>query len=263
LQQAELNLGWTKITSPISGRIGRSLVTRGNLVVADQTLLTTVVSQDPMYAYFDVDEPTVLRVQQLIREGKFHSAREEGVRVPVFLALPTETGFPHEGYVDFINNQVQTSTGTLQVRGVFPNPQPPVGGRVLSPGLFVRVRVRIGAPYPALLVNLRAIGTDQNIKYVYVVDDQDKVVRKDVALGPQEGALQVVREGLNPNDRVVFSGLLRVRPNTVVAPRLADMPVGGEPGSAPSQAGGGTVKPTPNQAAPSMQQNPAPTQTRQ
>ncbi len=117
------------------------LVTRGNLIVADQTLLTTLVSMDPMYAYFDPDEATVLRVQELIRQGKYKSAREKSVKVPVFLGLMTEQGYPHEGHVDFINNQVTPGTGTLQIRGVFKNPKPPVGPRLLSPGLFVRIRV--------------------------------------------------------------------------------------------------------------------------
>lgn len=130
--QARLNLDWTKVRAPISGLLSGTLVTPGNLVLADQTLLTTLVSQDPIYAYFDVDEPTVLRVQQLIREGKYKSAREQGARVPVFLGLSTEHDYPHEGYVDFINNQVNPATGTLQIRGVFANPKPPIGPRAFS-----------------------------------------------------------------------------------------------------------------------------------
>ena len=224
VEQARLNLGFTKVLSPISGRIGRTLVTRGNLVVADQTLLTTVVSMDPMYAYFDVDEPTVLHIQQLIREGRFKSAREKGVKVPVFLNLATDEGFPHEGYLDFINNQVDPNTGTLLIRGVFPNPKPPVGDRLLSPGLFVRVRVTIGPPYQGLLINQRAIGTDQNLKYVYIVNDQNKVERRDVELGTQQGALQVIRKGLQQKDRVIISGIQHVQPGVTVNPRLVEMP---------------------------------------
>lgn len=226
VEQARLNLSFTMVQAPVSGRLGRTLVTRGNLVVADQTLLTTIVSLDPIYAYFDVDEPTVLRVQELIREGKFKSARA-GARVPVFLGLATEQGYPHEGYVDFINNQVSASTGTLQVRAVFPNPKPKVGDRVLSPGLFVRVQVSIGPPYQALLINQRAVGTDQNLKFVYVVNEQDQVERRDVQLGPEEGALQVVRQGLSANDRVIVSGIQRARPGMTVQPQLVDMPTSG------------------------------------
>jgi multidrug efflux system membrane fusion protein len=250
---AQLNLDWTKVTSPINGLIGRTIMTLGNLVVADQTLLTTVVSQDPMYAYFDVDEPTVLRVQQLIREGKYKS-REEGVKVPVYLGLTTEEGFPHEGYVDFVNNQVVAGTGTLPVRGVFANPKPPTGPRLLSPGLFVRVRVAVSAPYQALLVTLGAVQTDQNLKYVYVVNDQNKVERRDVRLGPvQDNDLQVITAGLKPEDHVVVNGTQHVQPGVRVTPKLVPMPV-------PSQSGtptGGAPAPPAGQAqpAPAMQQN--------
>src|SRR5262249_29711536 len=153
----KLNLEWTKVLAPISGLISRTLVTRGNLVVADQTPLTTIVSQDPMYAYFDVDELTVLRVQQMIREGRLKSVRE-GARGPVFLGLAHEAGSPHEGYVDFVNNQVTATTGTLQVRGVFANPKPPMGPRLLAAGMFVRIRLPLGSPHPALLVTAAAIG---------------------------------------------------------------------------------------------------------
>jgi RND family efflux transporter MFP subunit len=224
VEQARLNLGFTEIRSPIAGRIGRTLITLGNLVVADQTLLTTIVSMDPMYGYFDVDEPTVLHIQQLVREGRFKSAREAGIKVPVYLGLATEDDYPHEGYIDFINNQVDPNTGTLQIRALFPNPKPAVGDRVLTPGLFARFRVVIGAPYQALLVNQRAIGTDQNIKYVYVVNDENKVERHDVELGAQQGSLQVIRKGVGPKDRVIVSGLLHVRPGLVVQPRLVEMP---------------------------------------
>src|SRR5262249_22323176 len=149
---------------------------------------------------------------------------EKGVKVPVFLNLATDEGFPHEGYLDFINNQVDPNTGTLLIRGVFPNPKPPVGDRLLSPGLFVRVRVAIGPPYQGLLVNQRAIGTDQNLKYVYIVNDQNKVERRDVELGTQQGALQVIRKGLEPKERVMVSGVQHVQPGLVVNPRLVEMP---------------------------------------
>jgi RND family efflux transporter MFP subunit len=262
VEQAELNLGWTKVRSAITGRIGRALITVGNLVIADQTLLTTIVSQDPMYAYFDVDEGTMLRVQQLIREGKFKVA-PDGARVPVTLALATEQGFPHEGYVNFVNNEVDPATGTLQVRGVFPNPKPPVGVRVLWPGLFVRVRVSIGPPYDALLVNQRAIGTDQSLKFIYVVDDQNEVVRRDVQLGSEHGALQVVREGLSPRERVVVDAVLRVHPGMVIKPKLVEMPDSGSADRPPMRAANTTAPKTRSPPpAPSMQQNPAPTQTR-
>ena len=224
LKTAELNLHWTKVESPISGRLSRTLVTRGNLVVADQTLLTNIVSQDPIYAYFDVDEPTVLRMRELIRQGKFRSAREQGVHVPVYLGLANEQGYPHQGEVDFLNNQIEASTATLQIRAVFPNPQPPVGDRVLYPGLFVRIRVPIGLPHRAILISEQAIGADQNVSFVYVVDGQNKVVRHDVKPGMLYDGLRVITEGIGPNDRVIVSGLQRVRPGAVVEPRLVSTP---------------------------------------
>jgi RND family efflux transporter MFP subunit len=232
-KQAELNLNWTKVRAPISGRLGRTLVTPGNLIVADTTVLTTIVSEDPMYAYFDVDEPTVLKVRQLIREGKYKSAREPGVHVPVYLGLSNEQDFPHQGYLDFINNQVNPSTGTLQLRGVFSNPKPPVGPRLLSPGFYVRIRVAVSAPYQAMLVTLAAIGTNQNIKYVYVVNDENRVVQHEVTLGAQQGQLQVIKKGLKPDERVIVNGLQHVRPGMEVQPVLEPMPIPAETGPQP------------------------------
>jgi RND family efflux transporter MFP subunit len=227
-EQARLNLAWTKVEAPIDGLAGRTLVTPGNLIVADQTMLTTIVSQDPMYAYFEVDEATVQHVQQLIREGKLPSAREAASHIPVYLSLATETGFPHEGYLDFVSNQVQPSTATLQIRARFPNPRPEVGPRVLTPGEFVRVRVQVGPTVPALLVTQAALGMDQNLHYVYVLDDKNQVVRRDVQLGRQEeGGLQVVKEGLQPTDRVIVEGIQHVRPGMTVNPQEVPMPVAG------------------------------------
>lgn len=224
VEQAQLNLNFTKVVAPISGRLSRTLITRGNLVVADQTVLTTIDALDPIYAYFDVDEPTVLRVRQMIREGKFKSAREQGVKVPVLLGLANESGYPHEGYVDFLNNEVAASTGTLQVRGVFANPMPSVGDRVLLPGMFVRIRVPIGPPYKALLIPQSALGTDQNLKLIYVLDDQNRAVRRNVQLGTQQEGFQVITKGLKPDERVVLYGIQHVRSGMVVNPKLVEMP---------------------------------------
>jgi RND family efflux transporter MFP subunit len=257
VDQAQLNLQWTKMASPIGGLVGRTLVTRGNLIVADQTLLTTIVSQDPMYVYFDVDEPTMLRVRQLIREGKYHSAREEGTRLPVFLGLTNEQGYPHEGYLDFVNNQVSATTGTLQVRGTFANPKPPVGPRLLTPGLFVRVRIAVSEPHQALLVSQSALGTDQNLTYVYVVNENNEAERRDVQLGAQQpGGLQVVTSGLKPDDRVIVTGTQHARPGLVVQPQLVPMPVP-FPGGRPASTGGGSPAPAPAapQPAPTLRQN--------
>src|SRR5262245_36049948 len=218
---AALNLGYTRVTAPVSGRVSRYVVTVGNLIQSgDQnggTLLTTLVSVDPMYVYFDVDERTVLRVRQLIREGKASSARE--TEWPVALGLATEEGFPHRGTIDFEDNQVNPKTGTLRVRGVFPNQD-----ELLSPGLFARVRVPIGRAHRAVLVTDRAIDTDQGQKVLYVVNDKNEVASRAVRLGALHHGLREIAEGLEAGERVIVSGLQLVRPGVTVEPKLADMP---------------------------------------
>ena len=179
--------------------------------------LTTVVSVDPMYAYFDVDEYTVLRVRRLSREGKAKSARD--AKIPVWLALATDEGFPHEGWLDFVDNQVNPKTGTLRVRGVFPNKD-----EILTPGYFARVRFPIGFPHKALLVSDRAIDSDQGQKIVYVVDRNNKVAVRPVQLGAKQEGLRVVEAGLNANDRVVVTGIQQIRPGAPVVPTLVAMP---------------------------------------
>jgi RND family efflux transporter MFP subunit len=260
VEQRRLDYGFTKVLAPISGRASRKLVTRGNLITADSTLLTTVVSLDPIYGYVDVDERTVQQIQQMIREGKFKSSRDKWqdialivagtlgalgcggqgtlpaaaslypgkqyVIVPLYLALANEEDFPHKGYIDFVNNRVDASTGTLQVRAAFPNPKPTVGDRVLSPGFFVRLRLPLGPAHKAILVSERAIGMDQGLSFVFVVADHDKVVRREVKLGGHHGRLREIKEGVEPGERVIVSGLQRVRPGSVVEPKLVDMPFG-------------------------------------
>jgi RND family efflux transporter MFP subunit len=219
---AALNLGYTKVTAPVGGRVSRYVVTVGNLIQSgDQnsgTLLTTIVSVDPMYAYFDVDERTVLRVRQLIREGKARSARE--TEWPVSLGLATEEGFPHRGTINFVDNQVNPKTGTLRVRGVFPNKD-----EALSPGFFARVRVPIGQPHRALLVTDRAIDNDQGQKVLYVVNEKNEVVSRPVRLGALHDGLREIEGGLKPGERVVVNGLQQVRPGLTVEPKLVDNPV--------------------------------------
>jgi RND family efflux transporter MFP subunit len=217
----QLDLEYTKIAAPVSGRVSRYVVTVGNLIQSgDQgggTLLTTIVSVDPMYAYFDVDERTVLRVRQLIREGKAKSARETDW--PVLLCLASEEGYPHRGTINFVDNQVNPKTGTLRVRGVFPNKE-----EALSPGLFARVRVPIGQPHKALLVTDRAIDNDQGQKIVYVVNENNEVVSRPIRPGALHDGLRVIEDGLQPGDRVIVKGLQQVRPGVTVEPKLADMP---------------------------------------
>jgi RND family efflux transporter MFP subunit len=210
---SELNLQYTKVTASVSGRISRYNVTVGNLIQSgDQnggTLLTTIVSVDPIYSYFDVDERTVQRVRQLIR----------GTEVPVSLGLATEEGFPHQGTINFVDNQVNPKTGTLRVRGVFHNK-----GELLSPGYFARVRVPISAPHEALLVSDRALDNDQGQKILYVVNDKNEVVSQPVRLGALHDGLRAIAEGLKSGERVIINGLQQVRPGISVEPKLVEMP---------------------------------------
>ncbi len=221
----EINLGFTRVTSPIAGRVSYYYLTLGNLAVQDQSRLTTVVSQDPIYAYFDADELTVIRVHELIRSGKLHSIYEGGQRISVWLALANETGFPHEGYLDFANNEFTASTATLRVRGVFKNPKPAVGDRLLSPAMFVRVRVPVSPPHPALLIAQGAVGTDQDVSFVYILNAGNEVVRRTVKLGSVHDGMQEIQEGVGADDRVLISGLQHARPGMVVNPKLEPMPV--------------------------------------
>jgi RND family efflux transporter MFP subunit len=218
----QLDLEYTKVTAPVSGRVSRYVVTVGNLIQSgDQnggTLLTTIVSVDPMYAYFDVDEHTVLRVRQLVREGKADSPREGGV--PVWLGLANEDGHPHQGTINFVDNQVNPRTGTMRLRGVFPNKE-----QVLAPGLFARVRGLIGRPHKALLVSDRALDTDQGQKILYVVNDKNAVVSRPVRLGALHDGLREITGGLKPGERVIVKGLQQVQPGVIVEPKLVDMPI--------------------------------------
>jgi RND family efflux transporter MFP subunit len=221
---AKLNLDWTKVTAPVSGLVGRLLVTRGNLIVANQTTLTTVVSQDPMWVYFDMDEPTALQIRKLIRQGKFGPAAEIA-KIQFRLQLANEKDFPHKATFDFVNNQLDQATATLLIRGIFPNPKPATGPRVFTPNLFVRVRVPTSPSYQALLVNAEAVGSDQHLKYVYVVDEHNQVVRHAVKLGSLQDGLQVIADGLKTGERVIVSGMQHVHPGVTVNPRLVPMPL--------------------------------------
>jgi RND family efflux transporter MFP subunit len=217
----QLDLEYTKVAAPVRGRVSRYFVTVGNLIQSgDQaggTLLTTIMSVDPMYAYFDMDERTVQRVGQSIREGKAESASDG--EWPVALGLATEQGFPHQGTINFVDNQINPKTGTLRVRGVFPNKD-----NSLSPGFFARVRVPIGAPHPALLVSDRALDNDQGQKVLYVVNDKNEVVSRPIRVGALHDGRRAIEEGLKPGERVIVNGLQLVRPGVTVEPKLVDMP---------------------------------------
>jgi len=214
---AQLNLSFTRVTSPITGRISRQLIDPGNMVKADETALTTIVSMEPIYAYFDEDERTLLRVRRLVRAGVLKTLQEASV--PVLLGLVDEEGFPHEGRIDFADNRVDAMTGTLRLRGVFSNPQ-----RMLSPGLFVRIRLPIGVPHPAILVSEQALGTDQGQSFLYVVNGKNEVVTRRVNVGLLDGGLRVIEQGLDKGERVIVSGLQRVRAGVKVAPKLLEPP---------------------------------------
>jgi RND family efflux transporter MFP subunit len=218
----QLDLDYTKVTAPISGRVSRYSVTVGNLIQSgDQnggTMLTSIVSADPMYAYFDMDERTFQLVGQSIREGKAAESAPD-VEWSVTLGLATEEGFPHQGTINFVDNQVNPKTGTLRVRGVFPNKD-----QSLSPGFFARVRVPISQSHKALLVSDRALDTDQGQKILYVVNDNNEVVSRPIRAGALHDGLRAIEDGLKPGERVIVKGLQLVRPGITVEPKLVDMP---------------------------------------
>jgi membrane fusion protein, multidrug efflux system len=197
---ARLNLSFTEVHAPISGRAGRAMLTPGNLAQADQTLLTTLVSQDPVYVYFDCDEQSYLRYNALMRQ-QGHAAQGSPVRV----GLANETGFPHQGAVDFLDNQVDPATGTLRARAILPNP-----ARLFTPGLFARVELDGRGQFKALLINDRAVLTDQDRKYVYVLGPNDTAVRRDVQLGRVADGLRVVESGLTEGDKIIVDGTQKI-----------------------------------------------------
>ena len=213
LDLAKLNLQYTEVRAPIDGRISNRRVTEGNLVSGgtnDSTLLTTIVSLDPIHCYFDADEKTFLKYVQLAREGKRPSSRE--VRNPVFVALANEqVGFPHQGHMDFVENRLDEETGTIRGRAILPNKN-----LDLAPGLFARVRLPGSPRYDAILIPDKAIGTDQADKFILTVDESSKVVRKVVTLGPISHGLRIIRTGLDGTERVILSGQQRARPGNEV-----------------------------------------------
>ncbi len=222
MESAKLNLEFTEVRSPIQGRTSRAIVTEGNLISggvsgAGATLLTTVVSQDPLYCYVDVDERSILKYIQLRREGKRESALDQPI--PVEMALAGESGYPHTGFTDFVDNIIDPTTGTLRCRGVFPNPE-----RAIGPGFFARMRIPGSGKYPALLIPDRAVGADQSLKFVYVVGAGQKAEFRPVKLGPMIGGLRVVKEGLKAGEQIIVEGLMRVRPGMLVEAKPWDAP---------------------------------------
>ncbi len=243
VESARLNLEWCRVLSPIDGRISYKMVTVGNLVnggAGQATLLTTVQSVSPIYCYVDVDEHSVLKYQQLAEERKLLSARDG--KLPCYGKLGNETGFPHKGVIDFLDNHVDPTTGTLRMRGVLRN----ASGKLI-PGLFARLSVPGSGRYRALLVPDIAIGNDQSQKNLIVIDKDNKASVRPVTLGALFGDLRCITSGIGPDDRVVINGQMRVRPGATVAPTEVPIKVRADAFSDPgaSVAGSGGAAETP------------------
>ena len=217
LDKAKLDLGYCTIRSPIDGRISRKQVDVGNLVGAGEfTLLTTVRTQDPIYAYFSINERDLLRVMKMARDEGIPANKPD--KIALQLALANESGFPHKGHLDYADSTVDPNTGTLELRGVFPNPGPPF---IIVPGLFVRLRLPVAQRENALLVTERALGLDQGGRYLLVVGNENKVEQRYVEIGALLDGMRVIEDGLKPEDRVVVKGIQRAIPGAKVKPLQA------------------------------------------
>jgi len=224
LDAAKLNLTYTRVQAPISGLVSRAEVTAGNLVTSDQTLLTTLVSIDPIYVEFEGDEQVYLKYAALARAGLRPNSRDS--QNPVWVGLADEQDSPHRGVMVFVDNELNPATGTIRARGRFDNHE-----RRFTPGMFARVKLVGSGQYNALLIDDSAVSTDQSVKYVLAVDAHNKTEYRAVKLGPVVDGLRVVREGLAPGDTIVVNGLQRVRPGMPVTPQVVAM------GPQPSSAG--------------------------
>jgi len=216
LAQAQLDLSYTQVKAPISGRVSRASITKGNYVTAGESQLTSLVSTDKVYAYFDADEQTFLKYSQLAREGLRPNSVE--AKYPVLMGLANDKEFPHTGHIDFIDNQVDQQTGTIRGRAVFDNAE----GR-FTPGLFARVKLVGSASHTAILIDEKAIGTDLNHKFVLVLDEENNAQYRSVVLGKKLNGLRLISEGLTANDTVLVNGLQRVRPGSPVAQEVVPM----------------------------------------
>jgi RND family efflux transporter MFP subunit len=245
LEKARLDLQFTRVTAPITGRASRAEITAGNLVIVGADggpVLTTIVSTNPVWVYFDIDEPSLLRLRAAERRRTGRPLTPENIaslQIPVQVGLANETGFPHTGRIDFIDNRVDPTTGTMRVRAVLENQD-----GLFSPGFFVRVKLATGEPKPTVLVTERAIGTDQGRKYVLVVNDKNVVEYREVQLGPLADGLRAITGGLTPGEWVIVNGIQRARPGITVTPQKVAMEPKA-PASAPtgSQAPGGSGAP--------------------
>jgi multidrug efflux system membrane fusion protein len=220
-ETARLNLAYTRVTSPIDGRVSKAEITLGNLVDAT-AVLTSVVSLERIYASFDGDESTYLRVSRRTNAGQ---------PVDVKVGLAGEEGFPHSGKLEFVDNQLDSRSGSVRMRATLANTD-----RALAPGLFARVQIAGGAPTPQILIVDRAINTDQDRKFVYVVDKDGKAEYRSVKLGPLDDGLRIVREGLKPGEKIVVNGLQRVRPGAPIAAQVVPMVANAAPAPAATAA---------------------------
>lgn len=229
IETAELNLSYTRIHAPINGRISRNLVDVGNLVGAtDRTLLATIVNDDPIYAYFNVSERDLLYYRKR-HVGQLSPTSTDG-KTPVFLGLSDQQDYPFEGHIDYVDNRLDTSTGTIRVRGVFSN-----GDRRLLAGLFARLRVPVGKRENVLLVPETAIGSDQRGDFLLAVNEKNIVEYRPVTVGAQIKDLRVIESGISPEDRLIVVGLQRARPGLPVVPVEASQPAAGSAGASGSQ----------------------------
>ncbi|MGZ8898655.1 MAG: efflux RND transporter periplasmic adaptor subunit [Limisphaerales bacterium] len=220
----KLDLEYTEIRAPIDGRVSRAIVTQGNFVsgvAGNATLLTTIVTVDPIYVYADIDENSLLRFNELVRNGKVPAA--DGDKVPVQQQLGNDEGFPHRGVIESFDNRLDAGTGSILLRAVFPNKD-----GAIVPGLFARIRVPLSAQYSALMVNESSIGTDQALKFVLTLSSSNTVEYRPVTLGPAIDGMRVVRSGLKEGEEIIVNGMARVRPGMPVVAEKAD--------AAPAQA---------------------------
>jgi RND family efflux transporter MFP subunit len=217
LDYAKLDLEYTQVCAPIDGKVSRALLTEGNYVsgtAGAATMLTTIVSVDPIYVYADLDENSVLKFNALAQTKSLET--NDAGKIPVQLELADETQFPHEGCIESFDNRLDANTGSILLRAVFPNPD----GRIV-PGLFARIRVPLSERHPVLLVDERALGTDQGQKFVFTLSPTNTAVYRTVKPGPLVAGKRIIRSGLETNDRVVVNGLARIRPGMPVAPQSA------------------------------------------
>lgn len=217
LQRAQLELSYTNITAPISGRVSYAMVTAGNYVNAGQSQLTSLVSTDKMYAYFDVDEQSYLKYARLTDAGKRADTRDASAN-PVYMALANDSSYAHIGLVDFVDNRLDAQTGTIRIRASFANTD-----NDLLPGLFARIKLVGSASYEGVLIDEKAIGTDLNNKFVLLVNSANQLEYRAVTLGEKVNGLRIVQKGLAATDRIVVNGLQRVMPNMQIEPKLVPM----------------------------------------